>query len=80
MCALEMKRTIRTYNSTHPESQQLQPKGFGVHIGRMLIVPGTNVHWGDCVSTASKLGNSHHIIISPSLKEDSLVPSLPHSR
>ncbi len=30
--------------------------GFGIHIGSMLIVPGTDIHWGDPVNTASKLG------------------------
>lgn len=30
--------------------------GFGVHVGVMLYVPGTDVTWGDVVNTASKLG------------------------
>ena len=30
--------------------------GYGVHTGKLLFVPGTDVHWGDPVNTASKLG------------------------
>lgn len=31
-------------------------RGWGVHHGSLLLVPGTDVHWGDPVNTASKLG------------------------
>eukprot|EP01065_Artemidia_motanka_P033903 TRINITY_DN4094_c0_g1_i1.p1 TRINITY_DN4094_c0_g1~~TRINITY_DN4094_c0_g1_i1.p1 ORF type:complete len:434 (+),score=112.26 TRINITY_DN4094_c0_g1_i1:63-1364(+) len=30
--------------------------GWGVHMGEVLLVPGTDVHWGDPVNTASKVG------------------------
>eukprot|EP00931_Biecheleriopsis_adriatica_P086702 TRINITY_DN61314_c0_g1_i1.p1 TRINITY_DN61314_c0_g1~~TRINITY_DN61314_c0_g1_i1.p1 ORF type:complete len:459 (+),score=76.86 TRINITY_DN61314_c0_g1_i1:25-1401(+) len=30
--------------------------GIGLHMGRMLAIRGTDVHWGDPVNTASKLG------------------------
>ena len=30
--------------------------GFGVHHGELLYIEGTDVHWGDPVNTASKLG------------------------
>ena len=30
--------------------------GFGVHSGELLLIRGTDVHWGDPVNTASKLG------------------------
>ena len=30
--------------------------GFGIHLGKMLFLSGTDVHWGDPVNTASKLG------------------------
>jgi len=55
-CALAMTARVRQYNSEVPEEEQLLPKGFGVHLGPMLVAPSTNVHWGDAVSTASKLG------------------------
>jgi class 3 adenylate cyclase len=31
-------------------------KGYGIHCGKVLRVPGTDVHWGDPINTASKLG------------------------
>jgi class 3 adenylate cyclase len=55
-CALALAARVKQYNSEVTPEEQMQPKGFGVHSGPMLIVPSTNVHWGDCVSTASKLG------------------------
>ena len=30
--------------------------GFCIHLGKMLFLSGTDVHWGDPVNTASKLG------------------------
>lgn len=33
--------------------------GFGVHLGKLLFAEGTNVHWGDPVNTASKLGQDY---------------------
>eukprot|EP00756_Hemistasia_phaeocysticola_P024279 Hpha_TRINITY_DN15939_c1_g9::TRINITY_DN15939_c1_g9_i1::g.71710::m.71710 len=30
--------------------------GWGIHVGEVLLVPGTDVHWGDPVNTASKTG------------------------
>eukprot|EP01062_Namystynia_karyoxenos_P069689 TRINITY_DN65164_c0_g1_i1.p1 TRINITY_DN65164_c0_g1~~TRINITY_DN65164_c0_g1_i1.p1 ORF type:complete len:444 (+),score=144.30 TRINITY_DN65164_c0_g1_i1:102-1334(+) len=30
--------------------------GWGLHCGEVLLVPGTDVHWGDPVNTASKVG------------------------
>lgn len=34
----------------------ISTKGFGIAAGELLIVKGTDVHWGDPVNTASKLG------------------------
>jgi len=31
-------------------------QGYGIHFGEILFVPGTDIHWGDPVNTASKLG------------------------
>jgi len=36
--------------------QPLKVSGFGVHTGQLLHIPGTDIHWGDPVNTASKLG------------------------
>lgn len=30
--------------------------GWGLHMGDVLLIPGTDVHWGDAVNTASKVG------------------------
>jgi len=50
-------------------------KGYGVHMGGLLTVPGTDVHWGDPVNTASKLGqdlaDNGEIIISKEVYEAS---------
>lgn len=37
-------------------SSSVVVRGFGVHLGDLLLVDGTDVHWGDPVNTASKLG------------------------
>lgn len=40
------------------ELQELMGKfvtGIAAHAGQLLVVPDTNVHWGDPVNTASKL-------------------------
>jgi class 3 adenylate cyclase len=31
--------------------------GIGCHFGPLTLVPGTDVHWGDCVNTAAKLAD-----------------------
>lgn len=31
-------------------------KGYGIHLGEVLNISGTDVHWGDPINTASKLG------------------------
>lgn len=40
-----------------PEHDQgVTMKGLGIHCGTVLHIPGTDVHWGDPVNMASKLG------------------------
>jgi len=34
-------------------------KGYGIHVGELLFVEGTDIHWGDPVNTASKMGQDH---------------------
>jgi len=65
--ALACRRTILA-NQRDPSSPQNTISGFGIHVGRMLFLQGTDVHWGDPVNTASKLGQDlatdGHILIS----------------
>lgn len=46
--------------------------GYGIHTGKMLIIDGTDIHWGDPVNTSSKLGQdlaeSGNILITPEVK------------
>jgi len=35
---------------------KIMVQGYGIHFGEILFVPGTDIHWGDPVNTASKLG------------------------
>ena len=53
--ALELRSRFRAHNEASPESS-IPFTGFGIHSGRILLGPGTDVHWGDPVNTASKLG------------------------
>eukprot|EP01102_Stenamoeba_stenopodia_P018910 TRINITY_DN7014_c0_g1_i3.p1 TRINITY_DN7014_c0_g1~~TRINITY_DN7014_c0_g1_i3.p1 ORF type:complete len:127 (-),score=22.74 TRINITY_DN7014_c0_g1_i3:12-392(-) len=48
---------IERFNSEKTEAEdRVALKGFGIHHGDLLIIPNSNVHWGDPVNTASKLG------------------------
>jgi len=53
--ALLCRRTVQA-NLTEPSAPKNQISGFGIHTGTMLFLKGTDVHWGDPVNTASKLG------------------------
>ncbi|KNC52804.1 uncharacterized protein AMSG_08695 [Thecamonas trahens ATCC 50062] len=53
--ALQLRKLFRERTAKHAEAEDVPLLGFGVHSGEMLIVPGTNVHWGDPLNTASKL-------------------------
>ncbi|CAE7602648.1 unnamed protein product [Symbiodinium sp. CCMP2456] len=48
-------------------------QGWGVDSGDLLIIPGTDVHWGDAVNTASKLGqdlaDENSILITPKVRD-----------
>eukprot|EP01130_Rhizamoeba_saxonica_P019220 TRINITY_DN9879_c0_g1_i1.p1 TRINITY_DN9879_c0_g1~~TRINITY_DN9879_c0_g1_i1.p1 ORF type:complete len:349 (+),score=102.42 TRINITY_DN9879_c0_g1_i1:489-1535(+) len=48
--------SIREYNRNQSEDNQIPLKGYGIHNGTMLLVPNSDIHWGDPVNTASKLG------------------------
>ena len=59
LAALAAKDAIKHYNELLTEEQQknaLDIHGWGIHDGTMIFVEGTDIHWGDPVNTASKLG------------------------
>eukprot|EP00929_Paragymnodinium_shiwhaense_P068722 TRINITY_DN34617_c0_g1_i1.p1 TRINITY_DN34617_c0_g1~~TRINITY_DN34617_c0_g1_i1.p1 ORF type:complete len:543 (+),score=164.46 TRINITY_DN34617_c0_g1_i1:161-1789(+) len=69
--AVEARRALATHQSEAP-SQALAIDGYGIHTGPMLFVEGTDVHWGDPVNTASKLGQDlateGQLLVMPEIK------------
>jgi len=54
---VEMRREMAAEVARGTELRKcLRATGYGVHNGDMVVVEGTDVHWGDPVNTASKLG------------------------
>ncbi len=54
---LHVKKELKKYNEKHPGlGNEMDVTGFGIHMGEMLFIKGTDVHWGDPVNTSSKLG------------------------
>jgi hypothetical protein len=70
---IEIRDAVRAYNAAHDAVHHIILDGFGVHCSDMLIVPGTDIHWGDAVNTASKLGEdlaqNEELLISPEVME-----------
>ena len=60
LAALEAKAAVAHYNANLPaerkDDRALDIEGWGIHNGTMIFVEGTDIHWGDPVNTASKLG------------------------
>lgn len=56
LACLEARKTVKQMNEGKPPEAQVHVKGFGLHFSEVLVIPGTDVHWGDAVNTASKLG------------------------
>lgn len=58
LTAVACRRRLNEENKKHQDTgaPHVTIKGFGVHVGMMLFVNGTDIHWGDPVNTASKLG------------------------
>jgi|TARA_B110000091_G_C13683892_1_gene419095 class 3 adenylate cyclase len=57
--ALDAKDAVQHYNqqlTSEHEKNRLNVVGWGIHVGTMIFVEGTDIHWGDPVNTASKLG------------------------
>ncbi len=57
---IEFRAQIRAHNASckpnEPETY-FKLNGIGMHAGALTLVPGTDVHWGDCVNTAAKLAD-----------------------
>ena len=59
LAVLEARVAIAKYNtglSAETAINKLVIDGWGIHHGTMIFVEGTDIHWGDPVNTASKLG------------------------
>ena len=52
--AIDLRRAVREREEGSSDLGQLM--GVGIHTGELLFIEGTDVHWGDPVNTASKLG------------------------
>jgi class 3 adenylate cyclase len=76
LAVLDAKTAIEHYNSNLPEEHKndaINIHGWGIHHGTMIFVDGTDIHWGDPVNTASKLGQdlaqNGDLLISKSVEE-----------
>lgn len=57
LAALDVRQAIRTLaTDPTPNTPRFEVTGYGIHCGSLLLIEGTDVHWGDPVNTASKLG------------------------
>jgi len=56
--AIEMREGVEADKSSQKgaKAESAYVKGYGIHEGNILFMPNTDVHWGDPVNTASKLG------------------------
>ena len=72
---LAVHAAIQVHNAGAKKRAVIHVLGYGIHMGTLLIVPGTNVHWGDPVNTASKMAEdlaipgSPEIFVSAEIKE-----------
>ena len=55
-CVLKVKNAVEKFNNNANEQMFIEATGFGLHIGNVLYFPQTFVCFGDCINTASKLG------------------------
>merc|ERR1712217_642644 len=57
LAAIECRDAVSRLNARcRRGSPKVSIKGFGIHLGDLLFINGTDVHWGDPVNSASKLG------------------------
>jgi class 3 adenylate cyclase len=74
VAALATRNMLRELNAQHKDgAQRVHIHGYGVHCGQLLCIDGTDVHWGDPVNTASKLGQDtardEELLITPEVRE-----------
>ena len=58
---LAVKERVESFNASLSEDKKhyaINITGYGVHTGTMLFVEDSDIHWGDPVNTASKLGQN----------------------
>eukprot|EP00547_Thalassionema_nitzschioides_P004212 CAMPEP_0194217550 /NCGR_PEP_ID=MMETSP0156-20130528/21591_1 /TAXON_ID=33649 /ORGANISM="Thalassionema nitzschioides, Strain L26-B" /LENGTH=521 /DNA_ID=CAMNT_0038946633 /DNA_START=44 /DNA_END=1606 /DNA_ORIENTATION=+ len=55
LAVLDAKDAIQERNQCY-DDDKIDITGWGIHMGTMLVIPNTDIHWGDPVNTASKLG------------------------
>eukprot|EP01047_Picozoa_sp_COSAG01_P038820 COSAG01_NODE_3169_length_6472_cov_67.100581_2_plen_499_part_00 len=53
---LDMQQACGVRSATRDDNWHAAVTGYGVHVGPVLFVKDADVHWGDPVNTASKLG------------------------
>ena len=53
--ALAIKEMMRERNRFQDDVARVDLEGAGVHVGHIIMVPGTDVHWGDPINFAAKL-------------------------
>jgi len=72
--AISMRRCVDSVKIDGGSRPRVSIRGFGVHTGDILYLPGTDVHWGDPVNTSSKLGQdtakNGELIISERVYEE----------
>jgi len=74
MAALHIRDQLEKYTkNAGQQAACTQISGYGIHEGHIIYIPTTDVHWGDPVNTASKLGQDcatgGELIISDSAYE-----------
>merc|ERR1711874_697204 len=70
--AVNARSAIQKYNLNVQDQDKFVVTGYGIQTGDLLILPGTDIHWGDPVNTSSKLGQDlardGDILIMPEVK------------
>ena len=70
---MSIKQIFADYNEKASEKNHVLATGYGIHTGSLFVVKDTNIHWGDPVNTASKLGEDlavdGQVIITSAIKE-----------
>ena len=55
-CMVELRAACHAKAAERADDWNVKVTGYGAHSGTLLFVQGTDLHWGDPVNTASKLG------------------------